>query len=360
MTRTAELFQAPIRTALIGFGLGGRVFHAPFLAADARFSLDAIVTGDPARQADAHARYPETSVIASVPEFFEVADDVDLVVISSPPSAHYALASAAIDAGLSIVIDKPFTTNSGEGLDLITRAEERGLLLTVFQNRRWDGDFQTVSDLVAGGALGEIHHFESRFEWWKPQGGRAWKGEATVAEGGGILFDLGPHLIDQALQLFGPTAEIYSELATRRPGAPAEDDVFLALTHESGVTSHLWMSGFAAQKGPRFRMLGSKGAYTKFGLDGQEPALIAGAVPNDEGFGVSPKHEWGVLGIDGDLAPVETRRGSYAGFYSQLADALTTGAPLPVDPRDSQAITEIIENIHATTRTRRQNRSQAL
>ncbi|GAA0995894.1 Gfo/Idh/MocA family protein [Subtercola frigoramans] len=360
MTRTADRLTAPIRTALIGFGLGGRVFHAPFLAADDRFSLDAIVTGDPERQADARVRYPEATVIATVSEFFERADDVDLVVISSPPSAHYTLASAAIDAGLAIVVDKPFTATSAEGLELITRADERGLALTVFQNRRWDGDFQTVSDLVTAGSLGEIHRFESRFEWWKPQGGRAWKGEATVAEGGGILFDLGPHLIDQALQLFGPVAETYSELAVRRKGGAAEDDVFLALQHESGVTSHLWMSGLAAQKGPRFRMLGSKGAYTKYGLDGQEPALIAGALPSDDGFGVAPEDQWGVLGIEGAVAPFETRRGSYAGFYSQLADALTTGSPVPVDPRDSQAITEIIENIHATTGSRRQNRNQAL
>ncbi|CAN5181450.1 Gfo/Idh/MocA family oxidoreductase [soil metagenome] len=347
MTRTPGRLQAPIRTALIGFGLGGRVFHAPFLAADTRFALDAIVTGSPERQAEARALHPGASVAPSVAEFFRKADDVDLVVISTPPATHYDLAAAAIDAGLAVVIDKPFTATSDEGRELIARADERGVALTVFQNRRWDGDFQTVSALLAEGALGNVYRFESRFEGWKPAGGRAWKAEATTAQGGGILFDLGPHLIDQALRLFGPAPEIYSEVLIRRAGGAAEDDVFLALSHTSGVTSHLWMNGLAAQRGPRFRVLGSASAYTKYGFDGQEAVLKAGGLPTDSGFGVAPPSEWGVLGVEGSVTPLETKPGSYSGFYAELAEALTTGSPLPVDPRDSQQITEIIERIHA-------------
>ena len=185
------------------------------------------------------------------------------------------------------------------------------------------------------------------FEWYKPQGGREWKGQATVAEGGGILLDLGTHLIDQAVQLFGAVSSASAELATRHPRAAAEDDAFVVLQHASGVTSHLSMNSFAAQKGPRFHVLARGTAYTKWGLDGQEDALRGGALPSDEGFGVEPSSAWGVLGVDGDLTAIEPERGDYAGFYRELADALTQGAPAPVDPRDSLHILELIGDLRA-------------
>ncbi|MCU1478547.1 MAG: oxidoreductase [Subtercola sp.] len=349
MTSTASptsLFTGPIRTGVIGFGLSGSVFHAPFVAADERFALDAIVTSNAERQAAAHAEYPDAGILATTAEFFEHADDLDLVVIGSPPESHYPLALAAINAGLSVVIDKPFAASVAQATELIERAEELGVALTVFQNRRWDGDFLTLRTLLDEHALGDVYRFESRFEWWKPQGGRDWKKEASVAQGGGILFDLGSHLIDQALQLFGPVDEVYSEVSTRVAGAGADDDDFVGLRHISGVSSHLWMNSLAAQRGARFHVLGSAGAYTKWGLDGQEDALLAGARPLDEGFGVEPESTWGVLGVDGSLEKRPTERGDYRGFYRVLGDALTTGSALPVDPKSSLETLAIIEQIH--------------
>lgn len=341
--------SAPIRTGVIGFGTSGRVFHSPFISANPEFSLDLIVTGNPERRVQAIHQYPDAQVVATADDLFDRADDLDLVVIGSPSGTHVDLAHAALDAGLAVIVDKPFAVTPTQGRGLIEKAERLGLLLTVFQNRRWDGDFQTLRTLLGAGALGEVRRFESRFEWWKPEQAKSWKAEATAAEGGGVLYDLGAHLIDQALLLFGPVDDVYAEVLTRREGGAADDDTFVALHHGNGVQSHLWMNGIAAQVGPRFHVLGSTAGYTKWGLDGQENALKAGALPTDDDYGVEAESTWGVLGIDGALTPVPTERGSYGSFYTGLADAMLRGAPLPVKPRDSLRVIEIIDRVHRLT-----------
>lgn len=336
-----------IRTAIIGFGTSGAVFHAPFVAADPHYSLDVIVTADPVRQAAAAERYPGVDVVATVEELFARAADLDLVIIGSPSGTHATLAAAAIDAGLHVVVDKPLAVTAAEGRSLIARAEAADRLLTVFQNRRWDGDFLTLRRLLDERSLGDVHRFESRFEWWKPSPPASWKTEATAEQGGGILYDLGTHVIDQAILLFGPVEDVAAEVGMVRAGAVADDDVFVALRHRSGVRSHLWMGSMVAQAGPRFRVLGSTAAYTSWGLDGQEPALKAGADPRDEGFGRTAPADWGSLGIDGGTAPVPMEDGDYAAFTGLLATALQTGGPPPVDPADAVTVLEIIERIHA-------------
>ncbi|MGX9346805.1 Gfo/Idh/MocA family protein [Microbacterium sp. KNMS] len=349
----ADAVNTPIRTAVVGFGVSGRVFHSPFLQADPDYSLDVIVTGDADRAADAAARHPSASVAASVDDMLERACDLDLVVIGTPPATHAAIATAALDAGLDVVVDKPFTVSSDEGRALIAHAERLGRRITVFQNRRWDGDFRTVRELVETGRLGAVRRFESRFEWYKPEIRASWKAEATAAEGGGILLDLGTHLIDQAVQLFGPVAEARAELAVNRPGGLADDDAFVALRHESGTISHLWMNSLAPQFGPRFHVLGSMGGYTTRSLDGQEAALAAGVSPDDDGYGVTPAERWGVFGIEGFLEPLPTLRGDYGAFYRALAGGIRRGGPLPVDAADAVAVLELIERLHAQTPLRR-------
>ena len=333
-----------IRTGVIGFGTSGRVFHAPFIEANPDFSLDVIVTADAERAAVAASLYPNARIVSSSEELF--AAELDLVIIGSPSGTHVSLAHAALEAGLAVVVDKPFSVTAAEGLGLIHRAEELGLPITVFQNRRWDGDFLTLRSLIDSGELGDVRRFESRFEWWKPTVTKSWKAEATTAEGGGILYDLGAHLIDQAIQLFGGVSDIYSEVATQRSGGAADDDVFVSMLHENGVRSQLWMNGLAGQVGPRFHVLGSQSAYTKWGLDGQEPALIAGALPSDDTYGVEPPAAWGIAGVGNDLSAVPSIRGQYDTYYSLLADALLREQPLPVDPRDSVEVIRIIEEIH--------------
>ncbi|WP_295127292.1 Gfo/Idh/MocA family oxidoreductase [uncultured Leifsonia sp.] len=342
----------PTRTAIVGFGVSGRVFHAPLITASPDYSLDAIVTSDPGRAAEAARLHPRVARLAAFDDLLLRADDLDLVVLGSPPATHAALATAAIDAGLDVVVDKPFTVSSAEGRALVAHAANAGRLLTVFQNRRWDGDYLTVRHLIGEGGLGDVARFESRFETFKPRPRDSWKAQTSAASGGGILYDLGAHLIDQALRLFGPVDDVSAELAVRRRGAPAEDDAFVALQHASGPISHLWMYSMAPQSGPRFRVLGSVGGYTTWGLDGQEAALAAGMSPLDPAYGVTAPDQWGMVGAEPTLTPVPTERGDYGGFYRRLATAIRHDGLVPVDPADAVEALELIERVHRDVQPR--------
>ncbi|SPL88660.1 Myo-inositol 2-dehydrogenase [[Actinomadura] parvosata subsp. kistnae] len=343
----------PIRTGIIGFGTGGRVFHGPLLAADPAFEVTAVVTADPGRRAQAAKEHPGAAVLRSAEELFAEAGRLDLVVVTTPPGSHYELASAALARGLAVVVDKPFTVRAEQGRELIAEAERLGLLLTVFHNRRYDGDFRTVRRLVAGGSLGEVRTFESRFEWCKPDEPKAWKAQALPADGGGMLFDLGPHLLDQALRLFGPVACVHAELTRYRPGPGGDDEAFVSLVHESGVRSHLAMSSLAPLERPRFTIAGSAAGFVKWGLDCQEQQLAAGVGPGDAAYGREPEERWGRLGGRDGQSPVPTEPGGYPDFYDELAAALSGGGAPPVAAGDALAVIELIEQIYATTDIRR-------
>ena len=345
-----------IRTAVVGYGLSGSVFHAPLIAADPRYSLDVIATSDAGRQAAATQRYPGVRTVRDGDAVLELAGELDLVVLGTPPATHFPLAKAALESGLDVVVDKPFAVSSAQGRELIALAEESGRVLTVFHNRRWDGDFLTVRKLLAGEVLGNVTRFESSFERWSPAISKAWKASATATDGGGVLFDLGTHLIDQALQLFGPAAVVHAELQIRRPEEKADDDAFVVLRHESGVLSHLTMNLLCAQQGPRFRILGSAGGFTKHGVDPQEPYIMAGGGPLDSEYGVEAPEWAGALGRDGHLDALSTERGAYPEFYRLLAARIDDGGassalPVPVDPADAVETLKIIEAARAVAQT---------
>ncbi|HYN74873.1 MAG TPA: Gfo/Idh/MocA family oxidoreductase, partial [Candidatus Limnocylindria bacterium] len=217
-----------------------------------------------------------------------------------------------------------------------------GVLLSTFQNRRWDSDFRTLQTLVAAGALGDVRRLESRFERWRPELGGGWRERNDPGQAGGLLFDLGSHLVDQALVLLGPVRSVFAEVERRRSEDAADDDVFVSLEHVSGARSHLWASAVAPMLGPRFRVLGSSAGYVSYGLDGQEDALRSGARPGP-GWGEVPPDRWGVLGTDDDHTPVASLPGDYPAFYVGIARALTDGADPPVDPRDSVRGLEVLE-----------------
>lgn len=334
-----------LRVGLIGYGLGGEVFHAPLIDATDGMTLASIVTSNRERGARARERYPRTRIFDRSEQLWDAADSHDLVVVCTPNRFHIPLGSAALDAGLPIVVDKPLAPNSAEAEKLVVAAEEKGLLFSVFQNRRWDGDFLTVKRLIAEGAMGPIARFESRYERWRPEPKPdAWRERGAPEEAGGLLFDLGSHLVDQALVLFGKPTHVYAEIDRRRAGVEVDDDSFVALTHAGGVRSHLWMSVLARLLGPRFRVLGLKGAFEKHGLDPQEDALAAGAIPGaSPKWGTEPSQEWGTLATGDEERKVETAPGTYQSYYAGVAESLRTGAPPPVDPRDSVLGLRVLE-----------------
>jgi scyllo-inositol 2-dehydrogenase (NADP+) len=344
---------APIRVALLGYGLAGAVFHAPLIAAVEGLELAAIVTRDDERRTRARRDHPNAALLGSPEEVWERAGDLDLVVVAATNRAHVPLARASIEAGLAVVVDKPLAASADEGRALVRDAHERDVMLTVFQNRRWDGDFLTVLGLLEEGALGDVARFESRFERWRPDLSGGWRESGDPQDAGGLLNDLGSHLVDQALVLFGPVTQVYAELDSRRVGAQTDDDSFVALRHESGVRSHLWMSAVAAQLGPRFRVLGRHAAYVKYGLDVQEELLQAGRRPDDPLWGREPEDRWGLLGAGDELRRIPTVPGAYQRFYEDVALALREGAPPPVDPDGVVAGLKVLDAARESAAERR-------
>lgn len=346
----------PLRVGLVGYGLAGSVFHAPLIAATEGLVLDTVVTSNEERRDQARAEFPAVRFAASPDELWARADELDLIVIASPNKTHVPLATAALKAGLPVVVDKPVAGTAAEARELAALAEERGLLLSVFQNRRWDNDFLTLRSLIADGELGEVQRFESRFERWRPQPKGGWRESGDPEEIGGLLYDLGSHVVDQALVLFGPAAQVYAESDVRRPGAAADDDTFLAITHTNGVRSHLYVSATTAQLGPRFRVLGSAAGYVKYGLDPQEAALREGARPSAQGpWGVEDEALWGRLGsgespLTGGGAPVRTLPGDYPAYYAAVAGALRGKGENPVTALQAAAALDVLEAARRSAR----------
>ena len=350
---------APLRVGVIGYGLAGAVFHAPLVDAVPGLELASIVTSNEERAADARSRYPGAAILGSPDALWAVADAHDLVVVAAPNRAHVPLGLAALERGLHLVVDKPLAASVADATRLAEAAEARGVVACVYQNRRFDSDFLTLRRLVAEGALGELVRLESGMGRWVPEvktGG--WRERAAPEDAGGVLFDLGPHLIDQALELLGPARSVYAEIRTVRPGAEVDDDVFLALDHESGARSHLSASLAAADPGVRFRALGTRAAYVKHGLDVQEEQLVGGARPGDAGFGEEPREARGTLRAGDSAELVETELGRYVEFYELIERAIRSAggaggsAPPPVPLEAGIATLRVIEAAQASAAQR--------
>jgi predicted dehydrogenase len=335
--------MSELKAAIIGYGLAGAAFHAPLISATPGLAVATVVTSDPGRREQALRDHPGVHVASTPEELWQSADEHDFVVVAARNDAHVPLAERALDAGLAVVVDKPLAPSAAQAAALVERARGKGELLTVFQNRRWDADHLTLQRLLAEGALGEVHRYESRFERWRPEATEAWRETAGAQEGGGVLLDLGSHLVDHALQLFGPASSVYAEVDNRR-GSPGDDDAFVALRHGSGTHSHLWMSSVAGAPGPRLRVLGSRAAYLVAEVDGQEDALRSGRRPDDGGvWGVEPESRWGrvVKGEESEALPGEP--GAWPAFYTEFERALREGGPPPVDPADGVRTLEVID-----------------
>jgi predicted dehydrogenase len=323
----------PVRFGLVGYGFGGRYFHAPLLAAAAECELLGVVTTSPERRDQVTADHPRVAPLDSLEAL--VAAGAEAVAVSTPADTHTALTEQALDLGLAVVCDKPFALDAEAARRTVARAAELGLPLAPYQNRRWDSDFRTVRRLVADGALGEVTRFESRFERFTPEPG-------PPASGGGTLRDFGSHLVDQALVLLGPVSAVYAEWRLRDSGL--DDDVFVALTHRGGGRSHLAGSWSEGAPGLRFRVTGTTGSYVVDGpMDGQEDALVAGRSPGSPGWGAEPEQRWGRLrrGDDGEAVPSE--RGAWDTYYPAFAAAVRGDGPVPVDPQDAVATAAVLD-----------------
>ena len=331
------------RVGLIGYGLGGRSFHAPLIQATPGLVLTHVVTADAERRAQALHDIPGVEVLPDPGALWAKAADLDLVVISTPNSSHAPLALRALELGLAVVIDKPFALLADQAQLLIEDAHARKLPLSAYHIRRWDSECLTLRGLMERGELGNILRFESRLDRWRPEPKGGWKERGVAEEGGGLLYDIGSHLIDQALYLFGPVAEVYAELDQRRKNVNSDDDVFVAMTHQNGVRSHLWASCLSAQPGPRMRVMGDRAAFVKQSGDIQEAALRAGERPGGPGWGQEPPDHWGILSDGTHSHPVKSVPGAYQDFYGGMVQCLRDGAPPPVDARDAVLGLEIIE-----------------
>ena len=319
-----------LRVGIAGFGLAGSVFHAPLISAVEGLETHAVLTRSPQRVAQVKAAYPGVRIVAELDDLLR---DIDILVVATPNSSHMPIALAGLERGLAVVVDKPLAPSAAEARHLL----QAGGRLTVFHNRRWDGDFLTVQRLLREQALGDVVRFESRFERFRPVVDTSrWRELADPSEGGGLLLDLGIHLVDQAVQLFVEPVAVYAELDQRREGAQVEDDVFIALEHAGSVRSHLWMSQAAPAQDPRLRVRGLRGGFASDGLDPQESQLAAGMHPRDPGYGLAPAGR-----LDGQ--PVELERGRYDEFYTGVRDWARGAAPAPVDPADSIRVLEILE-----------------
>lgn len=331
-----------MKVALLGYGLAGEVFHAPLIAATPGLELATIVTGNAERAARAAATYPRALVTGASNEAWLA----DVVVVATPNRFHASYAHEAFARGVPVVVDKPLATSAHEVGVLLDDAAAAGAKLTVFQNRRWDGDFQTAQALVSAGTLGAATRFVSRFERFRPQIKAGWREAGDPREGGGQLLDLGAHLIDQALVLLGPATSVYAEIDTRRDGAVAEDDVFIALTHSSGARSHLSMGAVSPVPADRLALSGTAAGFSVAELDVQESQLRAGMLPTDPVFGFNVP---GLIHDETGSREQPLQRGDYSAFYEGVRDWLAGDAPPPVDPDDSRAVFAVIEAARQST-----------
>ncbi len=327
-----------IRVGLIGYGYASKTFHSPLIVGTPGMTLAAVSSSDASK---VHADWPNVTVVSDPKQLFND-PSLDLIVIPTPNDTHFPLARAAMEAGKHVVVDKPFTVTLSQARELEAMAKSRGLVLSVFHNRRWDSDFLTLKGLIAKGKLGEVSYFESHFDRYRPQVRNRWREQA--GPGSGIWYDLGPHLIDQALVLFGVPVSITVDMAQLRPDAQTTDYFHAVLTYpQRRVVLHSTM--LAAAESARYIVHGTRGSYVKFGLDPQEDRLKAGERPPQEDWGYDMRD--GVLtlavGDELDAQTLLTVPGNYPAYYAAIRDALNGQGENPVPASQAIRVMELIE-----------------
>ena len=341
-----------IRVGLIGFGLGGRVFHAPLVSSVEGLELAAVLERSTNRAAE---RYPGIKTYRSLEEM--LADSsLGLIVVTTPNNTHFPLAKQILGAGRNVVVDKPLAATSAEIAELIRLAASKNLLIAPFHNRRWDSDFLTLQKLLHEGSLGRLVYFESRFDRWRPNlpTDRLWKEDPV---GGGMLLDLGTHLCDQVLHLFGKPEAVSADVRREREGTGANDSFNVRLQYP-GLIVTIGANSLSIPAGPRYHLRGTKGNYWKLGLDPQEAALNRITRIDDPNWGHDPESEWGILHVDiggGTVTrPVPSLPGDYRLYYAGIRDALLGKSPVPVAALDAWRVVRILEWAAESSEKRRE------
>jgi scyllo-inositol 2-dehydrogenase (NADP+) len=341
-----------IEVGLVGFGLAGRAFHAPVIRAVPSLHLAAIVERNGAEAAE---KYPDVRIVRSLDELLSM-PEIRLVVIATPNDTHYPLARQCLEARRDVVVDKPFATTLEEAKSLVEIAKETGRLLTVYQNRRYDGDFQAIRMLVVDGTLGRIVRFETAYDRFRPQlKPGAWR--ETTRPGSGILFDIAPHLIDHALVLFGMPEAVTADVRIERENAAADDAFDITLHYSKGMRAVLRSSILAAAPRPRFVLLGTQGSFVKQTFDPQETNLRRGDIPADKPWGFEPEENWGVLTVPAgdsfERRRIPSATCDYRDYYANVRDALLGRAALAVTPEYALDVMRMLELARESSRKRR-------
>ncbi|MCD9014625.1 Gfo/Idh/MocA family oxidoreductase [Parachryseolinea silvisoli] len=343
-------YTTPIATAILSYGMSGEVFHAPLLEAHPGFALQTIVQR---RARTAQLRYPQISIAGSVAEVLQD-PAIELVVVNTPNATHAEFVAAALAAGKHVVVEKPFTVTSAEANQLIALAHAHQRVLTVFQNRRWDGDFLTLQQIVNSRAVGTIVELEAHYDRFRNYiEADTWKEES--GPGTGILYNLGSHMLDQIITLFGMPHAVDARLGIQRPGGRVEDFYDIRLQYD-GHQAIVKSSYLVREGGPRYSVHGTEGSYIKYGLDPQEQALKEGKTPGSAGWGVEDPSQWGKLNTTLQglhiTGQVETRPGNYPQFYHGVYDAIREGKEPPVLPQESLEGIKLIEACYESNRLR--------
>ncbi|WP_068617687.1 oxidoreductase [Paenibacillus tuaregi] len=329
-----------IKVGIVGYGLSGETFHAPLIQSIEGMEILKIVS----RNADKVKRkLPDTEVASSIEDLLSD-ERIDLVVITTPNSTHYSYAKQSLLAGKHVVVEKPFVIQKEEAQDLIETASGQNKMLSVFHNRRWDNDFLTVKNCIESGVMGEIYQYEAHFDRYRPEVRERWREQS--GPGAGMLYDLGAHLIDQALYLFGNPISVYGDVFAQRAGSVV-DDYFHIILNYGEMRAILHSGSIVRSSGPKFQVHGSKGSFIKFGLDSQEDALRQGKKPGSPGWGRDQEQWYGELtteiGEQEITKKLETIPGSYENFYQGIFQSITDQAPVPVSPSEAMNTIKVIE-----------------
>ncbi len=330
-----------LKTGIAGYGNGGRLFNATIIDSVVGFRISKIMTSNEIKIAAAKEDFPKAKIVS---KFSDLIKDpaIDLVVITTPNHLHRDLAKKALKAGKHVVVEKPFTVTVEEADELIELASKNKLVLSVNHNRRWDSDFLTVKKVVDGKNLGEIVDYEAHFDRFRNEVVNGWK-EDNRNSGSGILYDLGSHLIDQALTLFGPPQEIYAYLRKQRKNAEVPDN-FEVLMYYPHMKVTLKASALVKVKGPTYSVHGTKGSFLKYGIDSQEEMLKSGLKPNGNwGWGQESQEIWGKLDVLEESKTIESEVGDYRKFFQNIHETITKGAELEVKPEQARDVIKVIE-----------------